>query len=79
MDDKVRVRSFEEAEAHIRSLRFNQDGPDQMQDRIRRLEKLADVMNTPLWKRLVFAIDGWPWFRLVDHPQWRPWRRWWTS
>lgn len=47
--------------------------------RVHQLDELADTMNTPIWKRLLFALDGWPWFRVVKKPQWRPWRRWWTS
>lgn len=47
--------------------------------RVRRLESLEDTMNTPLRRKIVFLIDGWPLFRVVDRPQWRPWRRWWTS
>lgn len=46
--------------------------------RLRLVEKRLDVVMTPWYKRLVFALDGWPTTRLVDRPQWRPWRRWWT-
>jgi hypothetical protein len=51
----------------------------QLAGRVRSLEKLADVNASPLWKRVLFVIDGWPLTRIVDRPQWRPWRRWWMS
>jgi hypothetical protein len=39
-----------------------------------------DTLQTPLWKRLVFRLDGWPVRDLnADRPAWRPWRRWWRS
>jgi hypothetical protein len=66
MDDEQRLASIE----------FNLV---QLRNRVRRLEELEDTMNTPLLRRLLFALDGWPWFRVVERPQWRPWRRWWTS
>lgn len=38
------------------------------------------TLNSPLWKRVLFRIDGWgPWHTVRDHPRWRPWRRWYTS
>lgn len=38
------------------------------------------TLNTPVWKRLVFRIDGWgPWHTVRESPRWRPWRRRWTS
>lgn len=48
--------------------------------RIRRLEKLADThLETGWQKRLLFCLDGWPLHGLAVKPQWRPWRRWFTS
>lgn len=39
-----------------------------------------DTLQTPLWKRLVFRIDGWPVRDLnAPAPAWRPWRKFWTS
>jgi len=59
------------------SLRFNLD---QQVNRLRMLEKMMDTRATPLWKRIVFRIDGWPsWTVVAQKPQWRPWRKWWTS
>lgn len=38
------------------------------------------TLNSPMWKRMVFRLDGWgPWHTVREHPRWRPWRRWWTS
>jgi len=39
-------------------------------------EKVNTFVETPLWKRLVFWLNGWPMNRLVDRPRWRPWHRW---
>ncbi len=64
-------------EAYIASLQFNR-----VQDaaRIRHLEKLLETRATPLWKRMLFRLDGWgPWWQVRPAPRWRPWRRWWTS
>ena len=52
---------------------------NQLAGRIRALEKLADAWDSPWWKLALFVIDGWPLRRVVSKPQWRPWRRWWTS
>ncbi len=72
----VHVRSVTDAEAVLNShlVRLQQ-----LEAKVRHLEKLEDVMDTSLPKRLLFAFDGWPLFRVVARPQWRPWRRWWTS
>lgn len=57
-------------------------------DRIAELERIVsdmdqrfDTLQTPLWKRIMFRIDGWPGQRNLnaERPAWRPWRRWWTS
>lgn len=63
--------------AEVESLWFN---VDQQADRIRMLEKMLDTRATPLWKRILFRVDGWPsWSIVAKNPAWRPWRRWWTS
>jgi hypothetical protein len=51
----------------------------QLAGRVRYLEKLADIYESPGWKRLLFVLDGWPAHRVVSRPAWRPWRRWFTS
>lgn len=70
------VRTLEDADAHVASLWVN---VDQQAGRIRQVEKLLDVWDSPAWKLALFVIDGWPLRRVVARPQWRPWRRWWTS
>lgn len=50
-----------------------------LENKVRQLEKLQDTMDAPLWKKFIFLVDGWPLFRVVEKPQWRPWRKWWTS
>ena len=62
---------------------------DDSQDvRIAELERLVsdhdqrfDTLQTPLIRRLLFRIDGWPGQRDLnaEAPAWRPWRRWWRS
>jgi hypothetical protein len=48
--------------------------------RVRVLEKYLDTLGTPLWRRILFRLDGWgPWYRMREKPAWRPWRRWYTS
>ena len=74
--EPLRVRSLEEAEAHVQSWSVRIRS---LERRTRTIEELADVMDTPMWRRALFVIDGWPLFRVVDRPQWRPWRRWFTS
>lgn len=34
-----------------------------------------DTLQTPWWKRLWFAIDGWPWYDLNGRQRRRPWHR----
>lgn len=70
------TRDLTSLDAEVDSIWVN---IDDLANRVRRLEKLEDTMNTPLWKKALFALDGWPLFRLAAKPQWRPWRRWWTS
>jgi hypothetical protein len=46
-----------------------------LERRLRDVEDLWDTfLHTPLWKRILFAIDGWPTDRLGP-PRDRPWRR----
>lgn len=64
------VRSLPEAEVHIASLTV----------RVLELERLGsdhaqrfDTLQTPWWKRIVFWIDGWPWYDLNGTQRRRPW------
>lgn len=70
------MRTIENCNAEIDSLWTN---VNQQADRIRKLEKLADVWDSPWWKLLLFWLDGWPLHRVVERPAWRPWRMWFTS
>jgi len=74
----VLVRSLEEAQTHIASLTVRVDALEHaVSDHGQRL----DTFQTPMWRRLIFRIDGWPGVRDLnaERPSWRPWRRWWTS
>lgn len=61
-------------EAEIVSLRTNKD---LLEMRVRVLERKFDTLETPLWKRVWFRIDGWPGQRNLNAPgrSWRPWHR----
>lgn len=34
-----------------------------------------DTLQTPWWRRVWFAIDGWPWYDLNGERKHRPWHR----
>jgi len=75
---EVRVRSLDEAEVHVRSLTVRLDGLERASsDLVQRF----DTLQTPLWKRILFRLDGWPGQNDLnaERPAWRPWRRRWTS
>lgn len=72
----LRVRSLEEAEVHVAAL---QDQIVGLGRRVSDLEAEMDMAyRTPFWKRLWFAVNGWPLRRVVeqDEQAWRPWHRW---
>ena len=72
-----RVRSIEEAEVVIQSLYARQAIAE---DLARDLTQRFDTLQTPWYKRVLYTIDGWPWYNLnADRPKWRPWRKWWHS
>lgn len=57
--------------AEVDSLWVNMQ---QLQQRIRQLEKMMDTRATPLWRRVWFRIDGWPsWTTVAEKRSWRPW------
>lgn len=58
--------------AEIASLKFN---IELLSARVRHLEKCLDTLQSPLWKRALFRLDGWPGQRNLnaDHRSWRPW------
>lgn len=60
-------------EAEIASLKANQD---QLWAEVRDHGKRFDTLQTPLWKRIWFRIDGWPGqCNLNGKRAWRPWHR----
>jgi hypothetical protein len=72
-----RFDSFENAAPVIRAHELNLL---QLERRLRTVEKLLDTRATPLWRRILFRLDGWPsWSVVAPRPAWRPWRRWFTS
>jgi hypothetical protein len=78
MAERVPVPTLDEAETHISSLTVRVDELERLaRDHAQRL----DTLQTPVWRRIVFRLDGWPGQRDLnaDRPSWRPWRRWWTS
>ncbi len=63
----------ESVDAEIASLKFN---VEQLQHLVRDHEKRFDTLQTPLWKRVWFRIDGWPGQRNLNGTRtWRPWHR----
>lgn len=34
-----------------------------------------DTLQSPWWKRLLFWVDGWPWYDLNGTQRRRPWHR----
>jgi len=76
-EHRVRLTSLPEAEAHVDSLNAR---IWTLEQRVGKLDKEAETFTrTPLWKRVLFALDGWSWHAIQTKPQWRPWRRWWRS
>lgn len=68
-EDEVRV-IVEEREQHLRGILDSQGR------RILYLEHLVDTyMDSPVWKRVWFWIDGWPADRISSEPRSRLWRR----
>ena len=61
-------------DAEIDSLLIN---VEQIQQMVRDHEQRLDTLQTPLWKRIWFRIDGWPGQRNLNATRraWRPWHR----
>jgi hypothetical protein len=72
MNPRVRVRSLEEAEVHIASLNAR---IGHLENRVTDHTKRFDTLQTWFWKRVWFAIDGWPWHDLNGRQRPRPWHR----
>ena len=58
--------------AEVRSLQVN---VDELWQLVRDHAQRFDTLQTPLWKRLLFRLDGWPGQRDLnaDRRAWRPW------
>lgn len=54
---------------------------EELERTVSELDQCLDTLQTPLWKRVLFRLDGWPGQRELnaERPAWRPWRRWWRS
>ena len=73
-------KRFDSHESMAPVVRCHEVNIVDLRNRVRLLEKMIDTRNTPLWKRALFRLDGWPrWTVVADKPAWRPWRRWWRS
>lgn len=71
------MSDVDDMRAYVASLQVN---AKQVADRLRNIEDRLDTLSSPVWKRLMFRLDGWgPWYRLRERPRWRPWHRWWVS
>lgn len=58
--------------ARLNSLEFNNN---QLENRVRYLEKLIDTKNSSWYKRIWWRIDGWPPWYKVGERSWRPWHK----
>jgi hypothetical protein len=71
-ENEIHVRSLEEAELLIVALEYRVRLLErELRDHAQRFETL----QTPLWKRICFRIDGWPGIRDLNAEKraWRPW------
>lgn len=68
----IQVDSLPEAAAHIASLAVRVEELERVQ---RDHAERFDTLQTPLWKRLWFRLDGWPGQRDLNAERraWRPW------
>lgn len=48
---------------------------DDLEARLSDHAQRFDTLQTPWWKRLWFALDGWPWYDLNGTQARRPWHR----
>lgn len=61
----------DDRDAEIASLKEN---VRLLWDDVRDMQKRFDTLQSPLWKRVWFRIDGWPGQRdLNGRRAWRPW------
>jgi hypothetical protein len=64
-------RDLDSLASNIESLWVN---INQLHQRTMDHEQRFDTLQTPWWKRLLFLLDGWPWYDLnAPRRRWRPW------
>ena len=77
MSDEIQVRDLEEAKTHLASLTVRVTN---LERRMVYEEGLSQIfILTPWWKKVLFWLDGWSGHARTQYPQWRPWRKWFTS
>lgn len=73
MPTVVQCRSWAEAEVHVAAL---QARLDEVERRVRHVEKVLDTLGSAWWKRLWWRLDGFaPWYVVEPRRRWRPWHR----
>jgi len=72
VQEQIRVQSIEEAEQHIGSLNSRVEELERM---VSDMDQRFDTLQSPLWMRIWFRIDGWPGQTNLnaDRRSWRPW------
>jgi hypothetical protein len=68
----IQVHSIEEAERHLESLTVR---VDELERRVSDHAQRFDTLQTTLWRRILFRLDGWPGRRNLNAERraWRPW------
>jgi hypothetical protein len=68
------ARDPDSVDAEIDSLKSNHES---LERRVRDMESKFDTLETPLWKRAWFRVDGWPGQRNLNAAgrSRRPWHR----
>ena len=69
---ELRARTLEEVEQHLASMHVRIEALElEVRDQAQRF----DTLQTPLWRRLLFRLDGWPGQRDLNAERraWRPW------
>lgn len=67
------MRDFNEAEFYIR---FLVDRLNALEPEVRDHSHRFDTLQSPWWKRMLFKLNGWPWYDLNGSQANRPWHRW---
>jgi hypothetical protein len=72
MSEAIPIRGLDEAEMAINVLRVQMA---QLQRDVVDHRERFETLQTPLWKRIWFRIDGWPGQCNLNAEQraWRPW------